>query len=52
MQVSRVNTTGFEIDSMPDSSRIIRDPNNQNVFALNANREHGLGCLFLSHDGR
>jgi hypothetical protein len=36
VQVERVNTGSFVVDSMPDGSRIIRDSNNQNVFALNA----------------
>ena len=36
MQIERVNTANFVINSMPDGSRILRDPANQNVFALNA----------------
>jgi hypothetical protein len=36
MQVERVSTTDFVINSMPDGSLIICDPKNQNVFALNA----------------
>jgi hypothetical protein len=35
MQVERVKATQ-DVNTMPDGSRIIRDPDNQNVFALNA----------------
>lgn len=36
MQVERVNSADFVINSMPDGSRIIRNSNDQSVFALNA----------------
>ena len=35
MQVEQVKAT-HDVKTMPDGSRIIRDPNNENVFALNA----------------
>ena len=36
MQVERVKATDFVISPMPDGSCIIRDPGNENVFALNS----------------
>lgn len=35
MQVERIKSD-FVVNSMPDGSRIIRNPNNEEVFALNA----------------
>ncbi len=36
MQVERVNTKDLVVNSMPDGSRVIRNSNNETVFALNA----------------
>ena len=36
MQVERVNTKYLVVNSMPDGSRVIRNSNNETVFALNA----------------
>src|SRR5581483_9611700 len=36
MQVERVNSSKLSVSPMPDGSRIIRDPENETVFALNA----------------
>jgi hypothetical protein len=36
MQVERVNSHDFVVNSMPDGSRVIRNSNNEMVFALNA----------------
>lgn len=36
MQVERVNTNDLVVNSMPDGSRVIRNSNNETVFALNA----------------
>ena len=36
MQVERVNTKDFVVNSMPDGSRVIRNSKNETVFALNA----------------
>ena len=36
MQVERVNTKDLVVNSMPDGSRVIRNANNETVFALNA----------------
>lgn len=36
MQVERINTNEFVASPMPDGSRIIRNSNNEEVFALNA----------------
>jgi hypothetical protein len=36
VQVERVNTKDLVVNSMPDGSRVIRNSNNETVFALNA----------------
>ncbi len=36
MQIERVNTKDLVVNSMPDGSRVIRNSNNETVFALNA----------------
>ena len=36
MQVERVSTKDLVVNSMPDGSRVIRNSNNETVFALNA----------------
>jgi hypothetical protein len=36
MQFERVNMKDFVVSSMPDGSRVIRNSNNETVFALNA----------------
>ena len=36
MQVERVNMKDLVVNSMPDGSRVIRNSNNETVFALNA----------------
>jgi hypothetical protein len=36
MQVERVNRKDLVVNSMPDGSRVIRNSNNETVFALNA----------------
>ncbi len=36
MQVERINTTDLVVNSMPDGSRVIRNSQNETVFALNA----------------
>ena len=36
MQVERVNSKDLVVNSMPDGSRVIRNSNNETVFALNA----------------
>ena len=35
MQIERANSSSFAVDSLPDGSRIIRDPEQQAVYALN-----------------
>ena len=37
MQLERVNPNDLVVNSMPDGSRVIRNSNNETVFALNAN---------------
>jgi hypothetical protein len=36
MQVERVNTKDLVVNTMPDGSRVIRNSNDETVFALNA----------------
>jgi hypothetical protein len=36
MQIERVNSKDLVVNSMPDGSRVIRNSNNETVFALNA----------------
>jgi hypothetical protein len=36
MQVERVNAKDLVVNSMPDGSRVVRNANNETVFALNA----------------
>jgi len=35
MQIDRTNCSKFVVDSLPDGSRIIRNPDQQKVYALN-----------------
>ena len=35
MQIDRADSSNFAVDSLPDGSRIIRDPDQQAVYALN-----------------
>jgi len=36
MQIEGVDTRNLVVDSMPDGSRVVRNSNNETVFALNA----------------
>lgn len=36
MQVERVNAKDLVVNSMPDGSRVVRNSNNETVFAMNA----------------
>ena len=53
MQLERVNPNDLVVNSMPDGSRVIRNSNNETVFALNATAAAAWdACSYCQHDRR